>query len=64
MRLIKSEAELKMIKRTSHYADMGMQRIMNTSYYGATVLEIFSEARSLQATVMKDGDYEPLTSSF
>jgi Xaa-Pro aminopeptidase len=37
---------------------------MNTSYYGATVLEIFSEARGLQITVMKDGRYEPLTSSF
>ena len=64
MRLIKSAAELEMIKRTSHYADLGMQRIMNTSYYGATVLEIFSEARGLQATVLKDGGYQPLTSSF
>ena len=64
MRLIKSAAELDMIKRACHYADQGMQRIMNTSYYGATVLEIFSEARGLQATVLKDGDYEPLTSSF
>jgi len=64
MRLIKSAAEVEMIKRTSHYADLGMQRIMNTSYFGATVLEIFSEARGLQATVLKDGDYEPLTSSF
>jgi Xaa-Pro aminopeptidase len=64
MRLIKSTAELEMIKRACHYADLGMQRIMNTSYYGSTILEIFSEARGLQATVLKDGDYEPLTSSF
>ncbi|MEE4261845.1 MAG: Xaa-Pro peptidase family protein [Desulfobacteraceae bacterium] len=64
MRLVKSAAELEMIKRACHYADLGMQRIMNTSYHGATVLEIFSEARGLQAAVLKDGDYEPLTSSF
>lgn len=64
MRLIKSRVELEMIKRACHYADLGMQRIMNTSYYGSTILEIFSEARGLQATVLKDGDYEPLTSSF
>jgi len=64
MRLIKSSAELEMIKRACYYADLGMQRIMNSSYYGATILEIFSEARGLQATVLKDGDYEPLTSSF
>jgi len=41
-----------------------MHRVMNASYYGATVLEIFSEARGLQAAVMKEGDYEPLTISF
>jgi Xaa-Pro aminopeptidase len=64
MRLIKSAAELEMIKRACRCADRGMQRIMNTSYFGATVLEIFSEARGLQAAVLKDGDYEPLTSSF
>lgn len=64
MRLIKSAAEIDMIRRSCHYADLGMQRIMDTSYYGATVLEIFSEARGLQAKVLKDGDYEPLTSSF
>ena len=64
MRLIKTAAELEMIKRACHYADLGMQRIMNASYYGATVLEIFSEARGLQATVLKNEDYEPLTSSF
>ena len=38
--------------------------LTGASYYGVTVLEIFSEARGLQATVLKDGDYEPLTSSF
>lgn len=53
-----------MIRRTSAYADLGMDKIMRTSHFGATVLQIFSEDRGLQAQVLRDGDYEPLTSSF
>ncbi len=64
MRVIKSPAEIDMIRRTANYADIGMKRILDSSYYGATVLEIFSTAKGLQTDVLKAGDYEPLTSSF
>ena len=64
MRLVKSPAEIKMIRNTSSYADLGMEKILAASYFGATVLEIFSEARGLQAKVLKAGHYEPMTSSF
>ncbi len=61
LRLIKSETEIKMLKRASHYADILMSKIISTSYYGASVLESFSQGRGVQAQVLKEGNFEPLT---
>jgi Xaa-Pro aminopeptidase len=63
-RLTKSPAEVEMIRQAARYADMGMRAIIAASYHGATVLEIFSQGRGIQTQVLKDGEFEPLTTSF
>ncbi len=64
LRQIKSLAEIELIRQTAAYADMGMQKIMKASYKGATVLEIFSQARAVQTRVLKETVYDPMESSF
>lgn len=64
LRWIKSPAEIELIRQTSAYSDMGMKKIINASYKGASVLEIFSQAKSVQTRVIKDTDYDPMESSF
>jgi len=64
LRLVKSPAEIAMIRRAAHYADMGMMRILAASHYDTTVLEILSQSRAIQTQVLKDGEFEPLTSLF
>jgi Xaa-Pro aminopeptidase len=64
LRQIKSAAEIELIRQTAAYADMGMKKIMKASYKGATVLEIFSQARAVQTRVLKEIDYDPMESSF
>ena len=64
LRQIKSPAEIEMIRQTAAYADQGMEKIMKASYKGATVLEIFSQARAIQTRVLKETTYDPMESSF
>ncbi len=64
MRLVKSPAEIAMIKRTAEYTDSGMNMILTSSYFGASVIEIFSLSKGLQIDVLKSGDYDPIASSF
>ncbi len=64
LRLVKSSAEIAMITSAARYADLGMEKILAASYYGATVLEIFSQSRAIQTQVLKDGEFEPSTSMF
>jgi Xaa-Pro dipeptidase len=64
LRLVKSPAEIAMIRNAARYADLGMERVLTLSYYGATALEIFSQGRAVQIQVLKDGEFEPSTSMF
>lgn len=64
LRQIKSAAEIELIRQTAAYADLGMEKIMKASYRGATVLEIFSQARAVQTRVLKETVYDPMESSF
>jgi Xaa-Pro aminopeptidase len=63
-RQIKSATEIELIRQTAAYADLGMKKIMKASYKGATVLEIFSQARAVQTRVLKETIYDPMESSF
>lgn len=64
LRSVKSPAEIAMIRNAARYADLGMEKILAASYYGATALEIFSQSRAIQIQVLKDGEFEPSTSMF
>jgi len=63
LRLVKSEAEIEMLRQSAHYADMGMQKIIAASYTGVSEIEIFSQARSVQMTVIKETEFDALNTS-
>jgi len=62
LRLVKSRTEVKMIERAAMYADYGVERLLATSYYGATVAEGFAETRRVTSRIIREvHDWEPLT---
>jgi Xaa-Pro dipeptidase len=62
LRLIKSEAEIMMIRRAAQYADFGVERLLAVSYFGATVAEGFAETRAVTSRIIRELDsWEPLT---
>jgi Xaa-Pro dipeptidase len=62
LRLVKSRTEVKMIERAAMYADYGVERLLATSYYGATVAEGFAETRRVTSRIIREvHDREPLT---
>jgi len=61
LRLVKSDAEVQMIRDASHYADLAVQKVINASYYGVSEIELFSQGRSVQIQIMKDIGYDVLT---
>lgn len=62
-RLCKSPAEVEMLRRAAHYADLGMAKILAASYYGVSEIEIFSLGRSVQMDIIKNTTFDPLTTS-
>ncbi|TFH30054.1 MAG: M24 family metallopeptidase, partial [Promethearchaeota archaeon] len=64
LRLVKSEAEIAMIREASRYADMGMTMMLKNAYYGVSVLEMFSIAKKIQLEVIKTGFFDPLQTEF
>lgn len=63
LRLCKSPAEVEMLRRAAHYADLGMAKILAASYYGVSEIEIFSLGRSVQMDIIKNTTFDPLTTS-
>jgi len=64
LRLIKTEDEIESIRYAAYYADKGMEKLIKSLYAGASVLELFSQSRSLQMELIKTGTYDPLESEF
>jgi Xaa-Pro dipeptidase len=64
LRLIKTEDEIRAIRRTAVYADKGMERLVRNLYSGVSVLELFSLSRGIQTEIIKSGNYDPLNSEF
>lgn len=64
MRQVKTPEEIIAIEKTARWADLGMKEILKASYFGATVVEIFSRARAVQAKVIRDTSYDPMESAF
>ena len=64
LRLIKTDTEIRMIRRAAYYADMAVHRLLRASYYGASVAEGFAETRSVMAPMIRNvPDWDGLTSS-
>lgn len=63
LRQVKSPAEVAMLRTAARYADRTVERILRVSYYGASELEVFAQSRAVQAQIMKEVGYEPLTTS-
>ena len=62
LRLVKSKAEIKMIRRAAQYADFGVERLLTSSYFGATVAEGFAETRTVTSLIIREvDDWEALT---
>jgi len=62
LRLVKSETEIKMVRRAAKYADFGVERLLAASYFGATVAEGFAETRAVTSRIIREvDDWQALT---
>jgi Xaa-Pro dipeptidase len=64
LRLIKTPAEIDMIRRAAVYADAAVQQILAAAYYGSTVAEGLARSRHVTAAMIRDvPDWEPADSN-
>ena len=62
LRLVKSPTEVAMVRRAAGYADVGVERLLAVSYFGATVAEGFAETRAVTSQIIRQvDDWEALT---
>ena len=62
LRLVKSATEINMIRRAAQYADFGVERLLMSSYFVATVAEGFAETRNVTSRIIREvDDWEALT---
>jgi Xaa-Pro dipeptidase len=62
LRLVKSQAEIAMIQRAAKYADIGVQRLIGTSYFGSSIAEGFAQTRTVSAKIIREvEDWDALT---
>ena len=52
-----------MIRAAARYADLTIEKIIGSSYYGVSELELFSQGRNVQIQIIKDTDYDALATS-
>lgn len=63
LRVVKSPAEVEMLRDAARYADLAVEKLLATSYYGVSELELFAQGREVQLRIMKERGYDVLTSS-
>jgi Xaa-Pro aminopeptidase len=63
LRLVKSPAEVQMIRTAAQYADLAVEKVIRASYYGVSELELFSQSRTVQIQIMKKIGYDVLTTN-
>ncbi len=63
LRLIKSPAEIEMLRMAARFADFGVEKVIQASYHGVSDLELFSQGRKVQMRIMRDTEYDVLTTS-
>jgi len=62
-RQVKSPLELEMIRRSAKICDESMQKIFNSVYTGASVVEIFAISKSIQNDLIRTGNFDAITTS-
>jgi Xaa-Pro dipeptidase len=63
LRLVKSPAEIELLRYAARYADLGVERALGVAYRGASVLELFGQGRTVQTRMLQEVGYDPLLSS-
>jgi Xaa-Pro aminopeptidase len=63
LRLVKSPAEVAMIRQAAHYADEAVRKVIGAAYFGVSELELFSQGRAVQTMIIKEAGYDVLTTS-
>jgi Xaa-Pro dipeptidase len=63
IRLVKSPAEINMLRQAAYYANLGMEKIIGAAYKGVSEIEIFSQARSVQMRIIKETEFDALNTS-
>ena len=62
LRLVKSPAEIEMIRQAAKYADLGVAELLAASYRGATVAEGFARTSVVTRRIIREVDHwDPLT---
>lgn len=61
IRVVKSAWEIEQIRRAAKYADWGLMKVLEASYHGATVAEVYAAASAVQRKVIREvPDYDAL----
>lgn len=63
LRWVKSEDEIRLIQRAARYCDRAISQLNRTAYYGMSELEVFSIGKSIQQQVIKETDFDYLSTN-
>lgn len=63
LRLLKSPTEVEMIRRAARFADLGIERILASSYYNSSIAEGVSRTRGVELRIIREvDDWEAVSS--
>ncbi|MEO0468318.1 MAG: Xaa-Pro peptidase family protein [Bacteroidota bacterium] len=63
LRWVKSETEIELIRRASHYCNLAVLQLNQNAYFGMTELEVFSIGRDIQKRLIIETDFDYLASN-
>ncbi len=63
LRLVKSPDEISMLRQAARYAYMGMEKIIKAAYFGVSEIEIFSQGRSVQMSIIRETEFDALNTN-
>lgn len=63
LRLVKSRAEIELLRYAARYADQCVARVLAAAYEGVSLLELFGQSRGVQLTMLKEAGYNAYVSS-
>ena len=63
LRLVKSPAEIELLRHAARYADQCVERVLDAAYEGVSLLELFGQSRGVQLNSIKEVGYNAYISS-